>query len=210
MKYSPILIKAVGASTLLLAAYSAQAIDVGAAVNNTVKIADDTAITASLKTKIAADTRIKHSDISVTTTNGVAVLTGTAATAEAKAAAEEQAKSISGVTKVQNNIEVSAAKGPSLVSEVKTEAKTGAAATSEVVSDSWITTKVKTQLLADELTKGTAMTVKTKGKVVYLRGTARSEEEKEQAIKLASETNGVTKVNASKLRVVAHAKVEAN
>lgn len=208
MKMNATLLKTVGSSALLLMmAHSAYAVDVGAAVNSAATAVSDTGLTGSVKAKIAADARLKGSDISVTTNNGVTVLTGTAPSHEAKVAAEEQAKSVSGVTKVDNQI-----KAPSLAadvaSDVKADVKDGAATTSRVVSDSWITTKVKSQLLADETTKGTAIKVKTKGKVVHLSGTARSEAEKDQAVKLATATEGVTKVDASHLKIVAKAEAK--
>jgi hyperosmotically inducible periplasmic protein len=208
MKMNPMLIKTVGSSALLLLmAHSAYAVDVGGTVNAVTTAVSDTGLTGSVKAKIAADARLKGSDISVTTNNGVTVLTGTAPSHEAKVAAEEQAKSVAGVTKVDNQI-----KAPSLVADVaadvKTDVKAGAATTTRVVSDSWITTKVKSQLLADETTKGTTIKVKTQGKVVHLSGTASSDAEKAQAIKLATATEGVTKVDASHLKVVA--KAEAN
>jgi hypothetical protein len=49
----------------------------------------DTAITAKVKTKLMGDDRLKKSDISVTTTNGVVTLEGTASDSnEIKAASE--------------------------------------------------------------------------------------------------------------------------
>lgn len=94
----------------------------------------------------------------------------------------------------------------------KAEARTEAAAatTKRVVTDSWVTTKVKSQLLADTLTQGSKIAVRTKGKVVFLSGTASSQAEKDQAIALAKQTEGVKRVNAKKLRVSANVDARVN
>lgn len=208
MKTTRPLLTSIASATLLLgAAQIANAaslgVDVGASVNTATQAVSDTALTTSIKAKVAADARTKGSDISVTTTNGVAVLTGTAPTHEAKKAAEEQALKIDGVTKVDNRIEA-----PSAMASVGADVKAGAKATGEKVTDGWITTKVKTQLLADELTKGSKIKVDTKDNIVRLSGKAGSEAEKAQAIKLAVGTDGVKEVDASKLKVVT--KVSSN
>ena len=60
----------------------------------------DTAITAKVKAKYLADDRLKGSDISVTTNNGMVALSGTLATAEAKQVAVDLAKGVEGVKSV--------------------------------------------------------------------------------------------------------------
>ena len=191
------------AAALLAAATGAQAVSVGASLDVATQAVADTALTGSVKTKLATDARVKGSDISVTSENGVVILSGKAPSAEAKAAAEEIAKSADASVKVENRIEA-----PGVLSNLKTDAKVAADTTGEVITDSWISTKIKSQLLADTATKGTAIKVTTKDNVVFLKGTVASQAEKAAAIKLAGETKGVTKVNASKLKV--STKVNAN
>ncbi len=195
----------IAASLLATTAFAAQAISLGASVDASTQLVTDTALTTSVKAKLAGDSRLEGSDVSVTTENGVVVLTGQASSTEARAAAEQLAHSAIASAKVDNRIEV-----PSLMAEMKADAKAATSTTGEAITDGWITTKVKSQLLVDTLTKGTAMSVTTKNDVVFLRGTARSSAEKAQAIKLASETEGVTRVDASKLRVSANAEATVN
>jgi len=196
------------ASLLLAAAQTAQAVslsaDVGASVDAATQVVSDTALTASIKAKLAADSRLKTSSVSVTTTNHVAVLTGTAPSHEAKMAAEDLALTIEGVTRVDNRIEA-----PSAVVTLGADVKAGAVSAGEKVTDGWITTKVKSQLVADELTKASKIKVSTRGNVVVLSGSAGSEAEKAQAIKLAGATEGVKKVDASRLKIVADAKLSS-
>ena len=67
---------------------------------------DDTAITAKVKAALVNDSRVKSSDISVTTFKGTVQLSGFVDNGDQKAAAKEDAKSIENVKDVDNNITV--------------------------------------------------------------------------------------------------------
>jgi hyperosmotically inducible protein len=67
-------------------------------------------------------------------------------------------------------------------------------------SDSWITTKVKSELTADKATKAKDIHVTTKDGVVMLDGMVGSEAEKEKAEMDAKKVKGVLSVD-NKLRV---------
>jgi hyperosmotically inducible protein len=72
--------------------------------------ADDTAITAEVKSKLATDVELATiTGIEVDTTNGVVTLAGEVTTADAKRRAEEVTKNVDGVVRVTNNIRVSGA-----------------------------------------------------------------------------------------------------
>lgn len=73
--------------------------------------------------------------------------------------------------------------------------------TGEVVSDSWITTKVKSQLVADELVKAREINVTTDNGVVTLAGLLDSSAEKTRAVQIANDTKGVKRVNTTALKV---------
>lgn len=166
---------------------------------------DDASITASIKTKLLADERTKGFDTNVTTKNGVVTLEGGADTQAAKLAVSELAGQVDGVILIKNNLVV-AAEG----SEARQDANT-ATASGEVretmdesgdgIDDAWITSKVKTQLLADTAVKGTQINVDTHANVVTLTGTAESAEARAKAIELAAGTKGVTSVVADQLLV---------
>ncbi len=64
------------------------------------------------------------------------------------------------------------------------------------VSDQWITTKVKSKLIADDMVKARNINVDTTAGVVTLRGIVFSSREKERAIVLARETKGVRRVTS--------------
>jgi osmotically-inducible protein OsmY len=66
--------------------------------------------------------------------------------------------------------------------------------TGEVVEDSWITSKVKSKLVADKEVSGTSIHVKTVDGVVTLGGTASSQAEADRAVQDAQGIKGVKSV----------------
>ena len=148
----------------------------------------DTAITAKVKSRFIGDSRLKKSDISVTTTNGVVTLEGTASGSKAKSAAAALAKSVNGVKSVDNNLTTPGS------SEVGAETK-------QVASDSWITTKVKSELLADSISKGFDVSVETTDGVVVLKGALANQDAIDHVKDVAGKVDGVKSVDASGLTV---------
>lgn len=166
---------------------------------------DDASITASIKTKLMDDERTDAFDINVTTKNGVVTLEGGADSQAAKDAASRIAQSTDGVSRLDNRIVV-AAEGTSARTEANTatmsgEVRKGAKEAASATEDTWLTTKVKTQLLAEKDINGSAITVTTEGNVVHLSGELPNSAMKARAIKVAEQTEGVTAVRADKLVV---------
>jgi hyperosmotically inducible protein len=157
--------------------------------------AADTAITAKVRAKMTGDSALEHSHISVTTTNGVVTLGGSASSSTAKSAAESAAKSVAGVKSVDNNLKTPAA--------TKTAAATkDTVATAERVgSDSWITTKVKSEILASSFTQGVDVSVKTTHGVVVLRGALANQAAVDHVKDIAGKVEGVKSVDASALKI---------
>jgi len=148
----------------------------------------DTTITAKVKAKLMAEDSLKKSDINVTTTNGVVTLDGSASNSKAKALAETTAKSVAGVKSVDNTL-----KTP--------ESSKAVAKTKRVVSDSWITTKVKSELLADSASKGLHVRVKTLHGVVVLKGALANQDAIDHVKDIAGKVKGVKSVDTSGLTV---------
>lgn len=69
------------------------------------------------------------------------------------------------------------------------------------MGDTWITTKVKTSLLADENVAGLQIDVETVNGVVALSGDVASQAQIDEAQRIASGIEGVTSVDTSGLRV---------
>lgn len=91
----------------------------------------------------------------------------------------------------------------SKMEEAKDKTKTMTQDAKTTVSDSWITSKTKIALFADERVKGTQVSVDTmKGGVVHLRGKVDSAEAKAAAAEIAKGIEGVQSVK-NDLQVVA-------
>ncbi|WP_032972927.1 BON domain-containing protein, partial [Stenotrophomonas maltophilia] len=71
----------------------------------------------------------------------------------------------------------------------------------EPVTDSWITTKVKADLLASSNVPGTEIKVETVNGVVSLSGAVATQAEKDKAVTTAKGIKGVTRVDAAALKV---------
>lgn len=166
---------------------------------------DDATITGSVKSKLLADERTKGFDINVDTARGVVTLTGGADSQMSKKTAGSLAASATGVVRVKNNITVAAAG-----SERREDANTATASgdvreamdeSGDGVDDGWITTKVKSQLLADPGTKGLNIMVDTHANIVHLSGMAATAASRDLAISIARNTKGVRSVDATRLRI---------
>lgn len=157
---------------------------------------DDTLITSQIKAKLGADERTDAADIDVHTNNGVVTLTGQASDLDVSQTAELVAKKIPNVVGVDNQIEVP--------SSVEAMAEATAGSLQEATSDSWITTQVKSAILAKEGTDGTDIQVETEAGVVRLSGIVASKADADHAVEIARGIKGVKQVDASQLKFAEH------
>jgi hyperosmotically inducible protein len=155
----------------------------------------DTVITAKVKAKLMGEKGLKKSEIDVTTTNGVVTLTGSASNSDAKGLAEDMTKSVEGVKSVDNTLKTPAG------SEASAKTHKAMEKTKRVVADSWITTKVKSEILADSLTKGFDVNVETRHGVVILKGKLANQAAVDHVKLMAQNVDGVKSVDASGLKV---------
>ncbi len=166
---------------------------------------DDATITASVKAKLLEDDRTDGFDINVDTMNGRVTLRGGADTSADKAAAGEIARGTDGVVSVDNQLTVAAPDTPARdaanQATASGEVRQAASETGEVITDAWITSKVKAQLLADGDVSGLEISVETTDKVVRLTGDTPSAAVRAEAIRIAESTEGVARVDASGLTV---------
>ncbi len=144
---------------------------------------DDTAITAQIKNKIASESSLSHSEITVMTNKGVVVLTGTVDTNEQANRVVEIAQATAGVHDVDTT---------HLAVKDSTQPMT----------DMFITAKVKGKFIQEKLfgDKDIAVmsiSVETKDGVVFLTGTADTKEQADNAVKIAKSVSGVKKVESS-------------
>ena len=66
--------------------------------------------------------------------------------------------------------------------------------TEEAVASAAVTSKIKAKMALDDLVKASGINVDTEGHVVTLTGTVASKDEQRRALRIATETSGVTKV----------------
>ena len=169
----------------------------------------------------AGDARLKackSCDLDVEFDAGVVTLTGDVPTEALKLRAERLAR-ISGVTRVENQLIIEPDTGATAADKTrdglnkaadktgdalaKATEKTGQALskTGEVITDTWITTKVKASFLGDDPLEGSRITVSTKDNVVTLDGTVQTEAARMHAVAKAKDIEGVKRV-VDKLTVV--------
>jgi hyperosmotically inducible protein len=150
----------------------------------------DAVITTTVKTKLAADSHVKASEINVDTRNAVVTLTGNVDSQEAKSRAIQLARDTKGVREVKDMIAVRT--GPETGNAPDGDRMLG-----QRIDDATITMKVKSKLLDDPTVKGLKIDVDTRDGVVYLTGTVSGNEERRQAVELARKTEGVRDVQAN-------------
>ena len=117
-----------------------------------------------------------ESHIEVTVFNRIVLLTGETPRASLRQKAGEIAKSVPGVERVYNQLTL---EGPT--------------STLTRTSDSWITTKIKSEMLATENLKSGSIKVVTENGVVYLMGIVKREQG-DAAINIARQVTGVQRV----------------
>jgi len=149
---------------------------------------DDIGIATAVKSKLIWSRYTDALEITVTSTDGHVILLGTTDSAVSKELAGKLASNTHGVMTVDNQLRV-------------TDAPTTASAAAQDISDTWITTKVKSTLLYSTNVHGRDISVTTTDGVVSLSGTLNSGAERALAIELAGSIRGVKEVDATALEV---------
>ena len=174
----------------------------------------DKVIAERIEKRIARDPSLKDFAISVDVDNRVATLKGTVATEADRGKVAELAK-LSGATRVENNIVADLeAAGRTKGTAGKISEKTGQAVdktkegaskaveatkdvagkTAEVATDGWITTRVKTKYMGEDLLKNSDIHVSTDDHVVTLTGHVMSRAGRTKAVELTKSIEGVHRV----------------
>lgn len=78
--------------------------------------------------------------------------------------------------------------------DVREKTAMTAARISESLEEGGLTAKIKAKMVLDDLVKARAINVTTDGTVVTLAGTVHTQEERDRALALAKQTDGVTNV----------------
>ena len=155
---------------------------------------DDSAITAAIKSKLMWNKNTDGLETKIVTKAGKVTMTGNADNSASKELAGNLAKNTRGVVSIDNQLVVTDAKPAPVgtVSEMEKKAGTD-------LSDSWITTKVKSTCLYSSNVTGSDIAVSTNSGIVTLTGKVKSGVERALAIELAQNVRGVKSVHAKDL-----------
>ena len=163
-----------------------------------------------IEKRIDAST-LKKFGIKVSVDTGVATLTGTVAT-DAQRRRATQLATMRGIIKVDNELVVDSAAKGTLTERTKEGAgkvaektkegaekvvektKEGLSKTGEVITDTWITGRVKSKFIGEDLLKDSDIDVETSAHVVTLRGTVMTNAGRLRAVEQAKEVEGVNRV----------------
>lgn len=145
-------------------------------------IINESAIASSIKSKYITDDELSKFNIHVTVTDNNVTLVGHVADEATKSKAIALAKNTEGVAVVISQLKIRGA------------------AKNSIISDTTITTVIKTVYLSDPRVKGSIIRVETLNGVVTLNGTVPSEDAKNAALAIAKSTENVSDV-FSKLEV---------
>jgi len=142
---------------------------------------EQTKMQKEIQGKLTKDNDLKNNRIAVSVENSVATLKGTVDTSGEKARAEELAH-VDGIVRVDNELDV------------------GSKNVGTALTDTALTTKLKTELLADDQLKHSDISVTTNNGVVILTGTVPTQAESDHASAVVQKADGVKTVS-NKLRV---------
>ena len=143
-------------------------------------------ITSAVKIRLLADERTPALDVNVDTNNGAVTLFGMVPSAQAKAAAAEDAQKVSGVRSVQNELQIVPKAQEKVVKE----------------SDDHVKDNVKQALGSQEELKGDSIDIEVSNGVARLTGTVDSASDRMRAAAVARTAEGVRAVR-DELRVAA-------
>ena len=211
--------KAVIAGAFVLALVAAVPVSMHATPQQTAAVKPtDKTIDDQVEARIKNDASLKKHTIVVTVDDGVVTLTGTVPT-EGESIKAARIANVAGVTRVNNNLivtkevkgEVKGTAGRAAektkdgavkvgektkdgAEKVGEKTKEGLSKTGEVITDAWITSRVHSKFVGEDLLKDSDINVDTNEHVVTLRGTVMSAAAKARAISEAKEVEGVRSV----------------
>ncbi|KFZ38544.1 transporter [Shewanella mangrovi] len=146
--------------------------------------AKDAWIDGKAETVLLLNTNLNNFDINTDVTEGQVTLTGQVDSDVDKALASELVEGIDGVKSVKNKLTVVTPK----------DSNADKAQDGQLLTDTKITTVVKTRLLFEPEVSGTSIDVSTKQGVVTLNGTLDTSAERDLALAIARNTDDVKKV----------------
>lgn len=143
---------------------------------NIATIVEDKKITCKALMQLNTEPLFKNSHISVTTFNRVVLLAGQVQNVQMRNRAYDLVKCVPNIRRINNQICIAESLN-----------------TTDKSIDTWITTKVKTAMLAEKDLKSTQIKVSTEDRTVYLMGVV-THPQAESAVEVTRQVHGVEKV----------------
>lgn len=103
-------------------------------------------------------------------------------------------RSAPAVTETKPSPQVDTAKARAAGAEIGEKAAVAASRVGQSLEEGSLTAKIKAKMVLDDLVKARSISVSTDGTTVTLTGTVHSQAERDRALSLARETDGVTRV----------------
>jgi hyperosmotically inducible periplasmic protein len=155
----------------------------------------DPLITARIQAKYFASPDVKAHRIDVDTRNGLVTLEGTVDSEDQREAAASIARTVDGVTRVENKLLVRAA-ADTAADAPRHHAPDPSAPVRDGRTPAWITAKIQSQYYLNPALKPWRIDVDTSSSgAVTLSGSVDSDADRGEAVKIARATEGVTAVN---------------
>ena len=157
----------------------------------------DSGITTAVQARYYGDDTIRSHDVDVTTNTGVVTLRGTVESDASRQRAQQLAESVQGVTRVENQLRVVSADRPAATTGTDADARTARSTDADSrVDGAWLTTKIQAQYYTNPgLRPWNIDVTSTSDGVVTLRGEVDNAADKQQAVTIARNTEGVTRVH---------------
>ena len=162
------------------------------------EVIEDTTISSAVKSKLLWSKHTSGMAANVDTNRGRVTLTGAADNAAAKDFATQISTNTRGVVSVDNQLIVKPATAAGTSAD---ESGSAIKESGKDISDSWITTKVKSTLMYSSNVDGGDIAVKTSKGIVTLSGKVDNRAERALAIELAKNVRGVKSVLSKGLTI---------
>jgi osmotically-inducible protein OsmY len=167
----------------------------------------DDVLAQQISRRLATDPVLKPAAIKVDVDHGIVTLTGTVATEADRQKAARLAR-VAGVTSVDNKLvtkddataKVKGTTGTAVdkakegTDKAVEKTKQGVSKSGEVITDTWITSRIKTRYTAEESLRASDIHVAAKDHVVTLTGAVVSDAARTKAVSLAKDVEGVNSV----------------
>jgi hyperosmotically inducible periplasmic protein len=162
---------------------------------------EDSVITSDVRSKMTEDERLRGLILDVKTESGIVTISGKAHTQQQVDRAIELARNTPGVVTVNSLLNIDASSTSDTLTptaedrkQVVEKGQKELDEAADISGDARIENEVKSKFAADDMIKSRNIRISSKDGVVTLKGTVRSSEEQDEAVRIANSVTGVKEV----------------